>query len=703
MPQNNELIDMFFADFDENVNRLDEKLLEAEQNPKDEDIIKVIMRAAHSIKGASGIMGFNKIKELTHAMESVMDDVRKGQIQMDKHVVDIMFRALDTLRLLKEEIINETGSLSIENNLSELKGLLGQETNPEPAKLEPEILNLYSNPENLTDEAIFKQISAKDKAEINSLSSGENSALDLIFIRFSNNETMRSVKTLIIQNMLKSFGKVIRFLPDEKVIDAFTSEIYVVFLYVSQKPIDPIIDSLRSMKEVAGVLKRRADISILNTKPPKEVQAVPSSQQSEPETQAVSYNKSQKPDGVSLKNPDPKPSVQMIKVDITRLERMMESVEHLMIAQSQLISINKRLKRRFKREKAFDESSRAIENISLVISNLQDDIIRARMMPINYISSKFPRLIRDVANQLNKEVCLLIEGNDVKLDRTILEEINDPLIHILRNSVDHGIELPGDRLKLGKSREGVIKITISEKENQITITIEDDGKGMDSAAILESALRKGVVAQEEAEKLTHSEIINLIFRSGFSTAQKVSDISGRGVGMDIVKTNIEKINGSIDIETQKNKGTKMIVKIPSTTTIVPSLIVEVNNKVLCLPLSNVEQVLELSPEDIKSNDSKEVLVIRGCAIPLVRLHRLFGGFPKQHEYNKIYTAILSTVGRKVAVQVDDFLGSQNIIKKPLSNYIGRIPYVSGVTLVGSGEIAMLLDIAEIAEQSISIQ
>ena len=403
-------------------------------------------------------------------------------------------------------------------------------------------------------------------------------------------------------------------------------------------------------------------------------------------------NENSQPKGKTIVHSTP----QTVRVDVDRIEQIMNLVGELVIEQTRIAQVSQTLNQSYASDPAVEELLGVANHVSRVISELQENVMKTRMLPVQQLFNRFPRMVRDLAQNLNKDIDLIFEGGQTEMDRTIIEEIHDPLIHIIRNSIDHGIESPKERLHKGKKKQGIVKISAFHQENNVILTIEDDGRGIDIPKIKSSAVQKQILSQQEADNLSEDEAINLIFTSGFSTATTVSDISGRGVGMDIVRNQIDKLNGIIDVETAKDYGTKFTIKLPLTLAILSGLLVKINKDTFALPMSNVLEIVRMPVQEIQYVKGQSVAVIREKVLPLIWLHDYFR-IPRNNEKKNLFLVVLGVAEKRFGLVVDQLIGNQEIVVKPLGSYVGKIEGFSGATILGDGSVACILDVVGISK------
>jgi two-component system chemotaxis sensor kinase CheA len=418
---------------------------------------------------------------------------------------------------------------------------------------------------------------------------------------------------------------------------------------------------------------------------------------SEGKTVQLTSQKLEQPEKLTM-NEEVKVS-QTVRVDVSKLEYLMNLVGEIVIDQTRLNGVRSKLLDRYPNDEDVETFQEIANHLSQVVSELQEGIMKTRMLPIEQLFNRFPRMVRDLAQKAGKEIDFVIEGKETELDRNLIEKISDPIIHLLRNSLDHGIESPSERAKKGKPTKGTILLKAAHEENHIVITVSDDGKGIHPEKIKQSAMNKGLIDEEQANKMSDKDLIFLIFKSGISTADKVTDISGRGVGMDIVRSHIEKLNGLIDIDTEVGKGTTFTIKLPLTLAIIPSLMVKMDQKTFALPLANVQEIIRLEPQEIQKVQNHEVGVIRGRMLPIIRLHRLLNGKEEILSRKKRwFVVVIGLAEKRVGLIVDETIGNQEIVIKSLGKYVGSPKYISGATIMGDGKVALILDAGSIVKE-----
>lgn len=634
-----ELLGFFFAEVTEQLENLEQDILRLEKDNDDKELIQNIFRYAHSIKGSSASMGFEHLKELTHQMEYVLDLIRKEKLTATHEVVDVLFECLDVLRVLKEEYENGNDPSDIKDIVVKLQAL----TNTEQPKA---VANTKAVEKN---EAVLK-----------SLVAGE--AVLMVQVVFTETSQTRAIRAHLVKKEVEKIGHVLQMDLGEVELPESRS----VYFYVV-KQADNQADVATRITNIMDVESVRFE----EVKPP------------------VKQEEKEK------KTPTKKQTNQTVRVDVHKIEDLMNLVGEILIDQTMVSQLNQELKGEFQASESVSEQERILKHMSRVISEFQENVMKIRMLPIEQLFSRFPRVVRDLSSQLGKEIDLVMEGGETELDRTVIEELTDPLIHIIRNSLDHGIESVAVRKEAGKPEKGTITISATHKENQVVLVVEDDGAGIDPEKIKASALKKGVITPQQAEKMTDNELVHLVFAAGFSTAQQVSDVSGRGVGMDVVRNHIEKLNGMVEIQSKKGVGTKMVIKLPLTLAILKAFLIEISERTFAIPMSSVIEIFRIKKENIQSINGQKMVKIRDLSIPLYFGNEMFDFEDKGKNQEELVMMLIGIAEKRIGLIVDRLTGNQEIVIKSLGSYVGKIPAISGSTILGDGKVALILDVAGI--------
>lgn len=657
----------FIGEMVDQLERMEHYLLQLEHETSP-DTIQSIFRTAHTIKGSSAAMGFDEMKSVTHEVEHLLDLVRSNKLQVGLNLVNLLFEALDHLKLLRDEYMKEAAFSDIAALLHKLKGFVDNTASPvHPQKPVKELAGLTLEQSLRLEEA---RESGRDILQVQ--------------LKLLPGCMMKAARYyLIMQDVQASFGTVLYSDPaasepgaafDDEAEAAYSQ---AVFLLATRESPEAVSAGLRAHSDVEAA----AAVPYL---PAASAGPEASAALSAP---AVVKEQPDHPEEKQNKGP------QTIRVSVERLEQLMNLVGELLIDQTSLAQLKQSVSRSHRNEEFVERLGDISDHISRTVGELQDSVMKARMLPIRHLFQRFPRTVRDLSQKLGKEIELVLDGMETELDRTVIEEIGDPLIHLLRNAVDHGIEAADIRAARGKPEKGTVRLNSYHEDNQVIITVEDDGGGIHPEAILESALRKGVVTEEEASHLSDQDAIHLIFRPGFSTAAQVSEVSGRGVGMDIVRSQIERLNGMIHIDSRPGTGTRFTIRLPLTLAIITGLKVQVCGRDYMIPMTNVVEIVRVLDTDIKTLLGQSVLVIRKETIPLIYLSDVLNYERplKQKRHQPI--VIVGSAEKKIALAVDELLGNQEVVIKTLGSYLGKIPYVAGAAILGNGRVALIAEIS----------
>ncbi len=653
-----EIMEDFLIEAFEMNEQLDQDLVELEHNPEDLDLLNRIFRVAHTIKGSSSFLNLNILTHLTHNMEDVLNRARKGEIKITPDIMDVVLRSIDLMKTLLVTI-RDTGSDTnngkeneIEEAVKQLQAITSQ--NLEGAK-------------ERTKEAPQKEVKegnkeeAKEEIKANKTPTAENSASD-------------------------------NPLADEPDLD---------YANMSAEEVEAEIERLLNKRQEAD--KERRAQKKQEAKPKQEV--APTKEAPKTETpKAPKTETKAKAKADTEENKAPSIGVeQTVRVDVRRLDHLMNLIGELVLGKNRLIRIYSDVEERYDGEKFLEELNQVVSSISAVTTDLQLAVMKTRMQPVGKVFNKFPRMVRDLSRELGKSIELIIEGEETELDKSIVEEIGDPLIHIIRNSCDHGIEPLEERRRLNKPETGKVQLSAYNEGNHIVIKISDDGKGLDPVMLKEKAIEKGVISERDAEGMSDREAFNLIFKPGFSTAKVVSNVSGRGVGMDVVKTNIEKLNGIIEIDSEVGVGTTQKLKIPLTLAIIQALLVGVQEEYYAIPLSSVLETVRISQDEIYTVDGKSVLRLRDEVLSLVRLSDIFKVDAILESNSDVYVVIIGLADQKIGVIVDYLIGQEEVVIKSLGYYLKNTRGIAGATVRGDGKITLIVDVGAMMDMAKSIK
>lgn len=655
-----EIMEDFLIEAFEMNEQLDQDLVELEHNPEDLDLLNRIFRVAHTIKGSSSFLNLNILTHLTHNMEDVLNRARKGEIKITPDIMDVVLRSIDLMKTLLVTI-RDTGSDTnngkeneIEEAVKQLQAITSQ--------------NLESAKEG-TKEAPKEEVKKEAEKE-NTEENQENKA------------KAPTAESLASDNPLA----------DEPDLD---------YANMSAEEVEAEIERLLNKRQEAD--KERRAQKKQEAKPKQEV--VPQTEISKTETpKAPKTETKTKAKADTEENKAPSIGVeQTVRVDVRRLDHLMNLIGELVLGKNRLIRIYGDVEERYDGEKFLEELNQVVSSISAVTTDLQLAVMKTRMQPVGKVFNKFPRMVRDLSRELGKSIELIIEGEETELDKSIVEEIGDPLIHIIRNSCDHGIEPLEERRRLNKPETGKVQLSAYNEGNHIVIKISDDGKGLDPVMLKEKAIEKGVISERDAEGMSDREAFNLIFKPGFSTAKVVSNVSGRGVGMDVVKTNIEKLNGIIEIDSEVGVGTTQKLKIPLTLAIIQALLVGVQEEYYAIPLSSVLETVRISQDEIYTVDGKSVLRLRDEVLSLVRLSDIFKVDAILESNSDVYVVIIGLADQKIGVIVDYLIGQEEVVIKSLGYYLKNTRGIAGATVRGDGKITLIVDVGAMMDMAKSIK
>ncbi|MGT0077474.1 chemotaxis histidine kinase/response regulator CheAY2 [Helicobacter pylori] len=659
-----EIMEDFLIEAFEMNEQLDQDLVELEHNPEDLDLLNRIFRVAHTIKGSSSFLNLNILTHLTHNMEDVLNRARKGEIKITPDIMDVVLRSIDLMKTLLVTI-RDTGSDTnngkeneIEEAVKQLQAITSQ--------------NLEGIKEG-TKEAPQKENEKEVKKEAEKENTEENQ---------ENKAKAPTVKDFASDNPLAN----------EPDLD---------YTNMSAEEVEAEIERLLNKRQEAD--KERRAQKKQEAKPKQEV--APKTETPKTETpKAPKTETKAKAKADTEENKAPSIGVeQTVRVDVRRLDHLMNLIGELVLGKNRLIRIYSDVEERYDGEKFLEELNQVVSSISAVTTDLQLAVMKTRMQPVGKVFNKFPRMVRDLSRELGKSIELIIEGEETELDKSIVEEIGDPLIHIIRNSCDHGIEPLEERRRLNKPETGKVQLSAYNEGNHIVIKISDDGKGLDPVMLKEKAIEKGVISERDAEGMSDREAFNLIFKPGFSTAKVVSNVSGRGVGMDVVKTNIEKLNGIIEIDSEVGVGTTQKLKIPLTLAIIQALLVGVQEEYYAIPLSSVLETVRISQDEIYTVDGKSVLRLRDEVLSLVRLSDIFKVDAILESNSDVYVVIIGLADQKIGVIVDYLIGQEEVVIKSLGYYLKNTRGIAGATVRGDGKITLIVDVGAMMDMAKSIK
>ncbi|MGI5880161.1 MAG: chemotaxis protein CheW [Syntrophomonadaceae bacterium] len=661
-------LDIFLEESKEHLGNLNQKLLDLEKNSRDIAALNEIFRAAHTLKGMSSTMGFEDLADLTHHMEDVLVDFKEGTLQVDTRSIDAIFKCFDRIQTIIEQIeTSGNGELDNSDLIYILQSIKSGSTDSLDIE-ENEIISPDNLPEESTEntESVFK-FSDYDLTVLREADVRDFKVLNLR-VEVAPDSLMKSVRAFMVFKAIEEDSEVIKSIPSAQDLEEGKFEDYFDMLIISKTDSDSIIKRLESISEISvfSITEIQVESLSADTEPEK------------PEIEAIADVDNM------VAGKKVSKTKQTVRVDIDRLDNLMNLVGELVMHKGRLEQIGATEK--------LSDLNETIEQIDRISGDLQSVVMKVRMVPIEQVFNRFPRMVRDLSKDLNKEIDFLIEGKDTELDRTVIDEIGDPLIHLLRNAIDHGIELPAQRVKFGKPTRGTLMLRARHEGNNVYIEVEDDGAGIDPERIKQKAIEKGLIGVREAEEMSREEDIELLFMPGFSTADQVTDISGRGVGLDVVKNKIEALNGEINVESKLGTGTKFKIKLPLTLAIIQALMISVRDEIYAVPLGSVDETTKITEADIKMIQNQEVIMLRGNVLPLYRLAGLLE-VPAEATGDDMYVVVVRRADKQIGLVVDSLIGQQEIVIKSLGKLLTGVPGIAGAIVAGDGNVRLILDIA----------
>lgn len=684
-------LEIFIDETREHIQNLSDHIMVLEQEPENADTINEIFRAAHSLKGMAGTMGYKRMQHLTHMMENVFSEVRNGTVKVTSSMVDVLFQCLDAVEAYLDEIVNTTeeGDNDNEPIIKLLNGFL------EGDKKKADEQEEEDKEEKAPAEEAPREIKLSE-FELNAISEALTKGMNVFKIRVHVDENciLKAARAFLVFKALEELGEIIKSDPSVQDIEDEKFEFEFTVIIVTNSDKDTTTKAVSDVLEIKKVdTEAITEVSKpIMTSEPKEEEQPKEKEQEKTEVAKAETAPAKAPEKKTAppaKASSGKPVVnRTIRVDIEKLDVLMNLVSELIIAKNGLVSINNTDSK--EKNSGFNEQ---IEYLERVTTNLHESVMKVRMMPIETVTQKFPKMVRDLSKKLNKQMRLTMTGEDTELDRTVIDELGDPLMHLLRNSADHGLESEELRKERGKDPVGSIILNAFQDGNNVVIEVGDDGNGIDVAAVKNKAIEKGTITPEQAETMTDKEIIDLLFQPSFSTAKVVSDVSGRGVGLDVVKTKIESLGGAIEVKTALGEGSTFSIRLPLTLAIIQALMVEIGYEKYAISLDSIQAIEDVLKTDIKYVQSKEVINLRGNVIPIVRLHEILDIEKINDDDNDNLTVVIIKKGDEQAgLVVDRLIGQQEIVIKSLGSYIDSgNKLISGATILGNGDVALILD------------
>ena len=684
-------LDIFIDETSGHIQSLSDNIMELEKEPDNKDVVNEIFRAAHSLKGMAGTMGFKRMQHLTHDMENVFQEVRNDNVKVNSSLIDILFKCLDAIEAYLDTV-KATSNEGTEENEALIKLLNDYLTQAEggeapadaaPAESAEPAAEASSD---AADGPLFKQIKLDPEA-IEKLK-GEKQLYGFT-IHINKECLLKAARAFLVFKAVEDFGTIMAFDPSSSDIEDEKFEFDFSFILSTEAELDPILEAVKAVSEIESVEAEKVTPEMYEK---KEEEAAPAEAAAPAAPAAPAPAPAAKPAAPAAKvggknQPANKPvTSRTIRVDIEKLDALMNQVSELIIAKNSLASQSNA-----SGEIDGQTLHENIEYLERITTNLHESVMKVRMVPIESVVAKFPRMIRDLDRKLNKPMELVMTGEDTELDRTVVDQLGDPLQHLLRNSADHGIESPEDRRAAGKPEKGTIFLNAFQEGNNVIIEVGDDGGGINTDKVRDKAVERGLVTPEEAENLSQKEIIDFLFMPSFSMAKQITDISGRGVGLDVVKSNIEALGGDVTVKSVMGEGSTFTVRLPLTLAIIQALMVEIRDEKYAIALASIMNIENIPKSEIKYVESKEVIHLRGQVIPLIHLDNILDLEPKESDEDTMTVVICKKGDTLGGIIVDNLIGQLEIVIKSLGK-LDNNKLISGATILGDGEIAMILDV-----------
>lgn len=651
MDDNSKYKELFFEETEEYLQLLNDNMLRIEQNINDISSLEEMFRAAHTLKGMAATMGYKSMTDLTHRMESLLGLLKSGESFEDNNIINLIFRCLDKLTEIVEDLRNNKDDTYVNDLIEELEQIINKDKVIKSTKKESDLTEFKLSD---TDENVIK--SAYEK--------GYNAFV--IDITVDDGCLLKGPRAYLVINNLEKIGDVIYTNPDAQSIENGEYDKKFRLILLTKENIEDIKEKIENISEIEDVeiLEIQPNYTSETNKNSETAKTQNKKDNNKPETKLTSNNNLN----------------QSIRVDIQKLDSFMNLVSELVIYRTRLEDVAKRTD--------ISDIDEPLSHVARITSELQDLVLKIRMQPVSVVFNRFPRMVRDLSKELNKKINLVIEGEETELDRTVVSELSEPLIHLIRNAADHGIEPSNKRRALNKPEEGIIKLNAYQEGNRVIIVVSDDGGGINIEAIKETAKNRGI----NTDNLTDEDLLQLIFDQGFSTAKEITDVSGRGVGMDVVKQKINSLGGSIEVISETNKGTSFIIKLPLTLSIIQALLVKIGGETFAIPLGIIEKVIKIKDNDILKSQLSELYMYREKAVPVVRVNEKLGlNGSKENEH-----LILTLLGDQYyGLIVDELIGQQEIVIKKLNGILGKMKEYLGATILGNGDITLILDVGSI--------
>ena len=688
-------LEIFIDESEEHLQTLSDCIMVLEKEPDNKDTINEVFRAAHSLKGMAGTMGFKRMQHLTHDMENVFQEVRSDHIKVTSGMIDLLFKCLDALEGYVDNIksTSDEGTEDNEVIIKELNDFIAKTEGAEETGNTETSEAKEAAPESTQEEKAGQEKIELTNDEKKAIREAESNGqhIYVMTVHIQKDCLLKAARAFLVFKAVEDFGQILVYRPSSQDIEDEKFEFEFSFFLASEESEDKIVAVAKAVSEIEKVDAEEIHLDeyVKEAEAQEEQQAKEATaEQKEAPAEAPKAAEKKAPAANAKKQTNAKPVTgRTVRVDIEKLDALMNQVSELIIAKNSLVSISSNESGEYQNQ-SFHEQ---IEYLERITTNLHESVMKVRMVPIESVVNKFPRMIRDLSRKLGKKMELYMTGEDTELDRTVVDQIGDPLQHLLRNSADHGLEDNATRVERGKPEVGSIFLKAFQEGNNVIIEVGDDGNGIDVAAVRDKAVERGVITAEQAENMSQKEIINILFLPSFSMAKKITDISGRGVGLDVVKSNIEALGGDVEVRTQLGEGTTFIVRLPLTLAIIQALMVEIRDEKYAIALGSISNIESIPVNEIKYVQAQEVIHLRGAVIPLIRLDQVLDMEEKQEEPENLTVVIVKKGDSLAGLVVDNLIGQQEIVIKSLGKYIKQCKFISGATILGDGEVALILD------------
>jgi two-component system chemotaxis sensor kinase CheA len=689
-------LEIFIDESEEHLQTLSDCIMVLEKEPDNKDTINEVFRAAHSLKGMAGTMGFKRMQHLTHDMENVFQEVRSDRVKVTSGMIDLLFKCLDALEGYLDNIkgTSDEGAEDNEVIIKELNDFIAKADGEAEAENKEVSEVKEAAPAATQEEKEGQEKIELTEEEKKAIREAESNGQHIyaMTVRIQKDCLLKAARAFLVFKAVEDFGQILVYRPSSQDIEDEKFELDFSFFLASEEETDKIVAAAKAVSEIEKVDAEEIHLEeyLKEAATQEEQQAKEAAtEQKEAPAEVPKAAEKKAPAAAAKKQTNAKPVTgRTVRVDIEKLDALMNQVSELIIAKNSLVSISSNESGEYQNQ-SFHEQ---IEYLERITTNLHESVMKVRMVPIESVVNKFPRMIRDLSRKLGKKMELYMTGEDTELDRTVVDQIGDPLQHLLRNSADHGLEDNATRIERGKPEVGSIFLKAFQEGNNVIIEVGDDGNGIDVAAVRDKAVERGVITAEQAENMSQKEIINLLFLPSFSMAKKITDISGRGVGLDVVKSNIEALGGDVEVRTQLGEGTTFIVRLPLTLAIIQALMVEIRDEKYAIALGSIANIESIPVNEIKYVQAQEVIHLRGAVIPLIRLDQVLDMEEKQEEPENLTVVIVKKGDSLAGLVVDNLIGQQEIVIKSLGKYITNNKIISGATILGDGEVALILDV-----------